>query len=387
MRRTVRLSHGGTANVLDTGSWRRRRSASGLDQLTVSDCLPDGCPDGGATAPGWGGVASSDAAAEADPASEDAGDAGSDADRSGALDSGCGTVYFQESFANDAQGWTLDPSWSIAPECASHQSGRRLRDERMERGRRDDLRRVVSLSVATGPTPTRRRIRYRMPCRCGAKDVILDGRCGSSARISVKPAGITVTSAGISGREAVFFIQPAVFFVQPAVIFGGASPTSVRDAVTFDDDAGMEEPASLPEIPSTRIEIIVDRLEVRPSMPDIRDAHPTVTARRTDDTAEGIEIPDARPSGEADGIDEPAEAMNEADDRLEIHDDGRNVVDAMTEDRDDRIDVIDATRDEPAGPTDQPARGGDVLDEGTDVTSRPARLFRAARTARPRRSR
>jgi hypothetical protein len=30
-----------------------------------------------------------------------------------------GTVYFYEPFSDNAQGWTLDPSWSIAPECSS----------------------------------------------------------------------------------------------------------------------------------------------------------------------------------------------------------------------------------------------------------------------------
>jgi hypothetical protein len=30
-----------------------------------------------------------------------------------------GTVYFYEPFSDNAQGWSLDPSWSIAPECSS----------------------------------------------------------------------------------------------------------------------------------------------------------------------------------------------------------------------------------------------------------------------------
>lgn len=34
-------------------------------------------------------------------------------------DSCTGTVLFQDSFANNAQGWTLDTTWSIAEECAT----------------------------------------------------------------------------------------------------------------------------------------------------------------------------------------------------------------------------------------------------------------------------
>jgi len=114
------------------------------------------------------------------------------------------------------------------------------------------------------------------------------------------------------------------------------------------------------------IDIIVDRLDVRASIPEIPDAGPTITARRADDTAEGIEIPDARSSGEADGIDEPAEGMNETDARIDIHDDGRNVIDAMTDEHDGGIDVIGALRGESAEPTDQSARGGEGPDERID---------------------
>jgi len=159
-----------------------------------------------------------------------------------------------------------------------------------------------------------------------------------------------------------------VIFIQPAVIFGGASRTSGRDARRFDDDAVTEKPASLPEIPSSMIENIVDRLDVRASIPEIRDARPRITARPTDDPAEGIEIPDARSSGKADGIDEPADGMNETDAGIEIHDDRMNIIDAMTNEHDDRIEIIDAMREEPAQPTDQPAKGGEVPDEVIDRT-------------------
>jgi hypothetical protein len=115
----------------------------------------------------------------------------------------------------------------------------------------------------------------------------------------------------ISGRYAVIFIPPAV-------IFGGASRTSGRDDGRLGDDAVTEEPASLPEVPSSRIDIIVDRLEVRASIPEIPDDRRRITARRTNDKAEGTDIPDASTSGKADGIDEPADGMNETDARIEI---------------------------------------------------------------------
>ncbi len=128
----------------------------------------------------------------------------------------------------------------------------------------------------------------------------------------------------------------------------------IQAAVTSGDDAVTEEPASLPELPSTRIEIIVDRRDVRASIPDIRDARPRITAPGTDDEAERIEIPDAAPSGEADGIEQPAEGMNEGDAVIEIPDDGTNVIDAMPE--------------KSARPTDRPARGGEPPDEPIDRT-------------------
>jgi hypothetical protein len=65
-----------------------------------------------------------------------------------------------------------------------------------------------------------------------------------------------------------------VIFIQAAVIFGGASRASGRDAGRFGDDAVTEKPASLPEIPSSMFEIIVDRLDVRASIPEIPDARP-----------------------------------------------------------------------------------------------------------------
>jgi hypothetical protein len=34
-------------------------------------------------------------------------------------DAQCGVVYFQDSFADNSKGWILDPTWSIAPTCAS----------------------------------------------------------------------------------------------------------------------------------------------------------------------------------------------------------------------------------------------------------------------------
>jgi len=157
-----------------------------------------------------------------------------------------------------------------------------------------------------------------------------------------------------------------VIFIPPAVIFGGASRTSVIDARTFGDDDVTEQPASLPKIPSSMIEILVDRLDVGASMPDIRDAPPRITARRTDDGAEGIEIPEAPTSGTADGIDEPAEGMDEGDAGIEIHDDRTNVIDAMTKEHDDRLDVVDPTPEKPARPTDPSAKEGEVPDEPID---------------------
>jgi hypothetical protein len=124
------------------------------------------------------------------------------------------------------------------------------------------------------------------------------------------------------------------------VICGGASQTSCRDDGRFGDDAVTEEPASIPEI---------------------RDDRPSITARRTNDKAEGTDIPDASTSGRADGIDEPAEGMNERHAGIEIHDDGMNVIDAVTNEHDDRLDVIDAMKDEPAEPTDLPQRATSSL--------------------------
>ena len=152
---------------------------SGLDQIQVNACVPDGCdasagtdglppvplPDassGGAgsdadddatstdeTSGGDGGLgeeigedaadgtsaqtadaarrgdsstepdatsATRDARADAPIATVDAADAGDGADGAG---SGCGTLYFQDSFASDTNGWTLDPGWTIAAECAA----------------------------------------------------------------------------------------------------------------------------------------------------------------------------------------------------------------------------------------------------------------------------
>ena len=153
---------------------------SGLDQIQVSDCAPDGCPDasaagtqpssfgppdsavaageGGATgeptgsdaeagparggddASAGGDATATDAdlgedGADADPSADAGRDAGALADAS-ALDAGadataphdagatqdagsCGTVYFEDAFGDNAKGWTLDPNWTIAKECAS----------------------------------------------------------------------------------------------------------------------------------------------------------------------------------------------------------------------------------------------------------------------------
>jgi hypothetical protein len=48
--------------------------------------------------------------------------------------------------------------------------------------------------------------------------------------------------------------------------------------------------------------------------------------------------------------------MNETDAGIEISDDGTKVIDAVTNEDDDRLDVIDAMNEEPAEPTDQPAK-------------------------------
>jgi hypothetical protein len=139
----------------------------------------------------------------------------------------------------------------------------------------------------------------------------------------------------------------AVISIQAAVIFGRASRTPERDARSFVDDAVTEKPASLPEIPSSMIENIVDRLDERASIPVIRDA--------------GSRITDVRSSEPADGIDEPAERIDDTAARIEILDDRIEIIDAMIENIVDRIDVIDQ-------PTDQPAKGGEVADEVIDGT-------------------
>jgi len=58
-----------------------------------------------------------DAAIEAESGS--GAEAGTDAVADAPPDSPCGTVFLQDSFADDAAGWTLDTSWSIAPECVN----------------------------------------------------------------------------------------------------------------------------------------------------------------------------------------------------------------------------------------------------------------------------
>lgn len=116
---------------------------SGLDQLQKDDCAVNACADGaaGADVAADGGVpesrldaspdataAMTDGAPEADatsPADVTSPEAGADASAPDAVDTGapdtgpCGTVYFSEPFAGNAQGWTLDSTWSIARECAS----------------------------------------------------------------------------------------------------------------------------------------------------------------------------------------------------------------------------------------------------------------------------
>jgi hypothetical protein len=127
---------------------------SGLDQITEEACVPncadasgtpdartqdgqgtDGTADTGAGLDAGTGRDGDAAAVDALPGRETGSDgaleAGSDstsgadgAQESGpagdsAADSPCGTVYLSESFDSSDGGWTLDPTWSIAPTCAS----------------------------------------------------------------------------------------------------------------------------------------------------------------------------------------------------------------------------------------------------------------------------
>jgi hypothetical protein len=141
---------------------------SGLDQIQVSACAPDGCdastesdslpplppsdaadgedtdaadePTGSDEASDMdGGLvgAAQDATEEADATSvtidatadvEWRGDTGTDADAAmpdaspdvaDGAGGVCGTLYFQDSFASNANGWTLDADWTIAEECAA----------------------------------------------------------------------------------------------------------------------------------------------------------------------------------------------------------------------------------------------------------------------------
>jgi hypothetical protein len=149
---------------------------SGLDQIQESVCVPSGCSDDAGPSAGDGNpsplpesgpsslpdaVASADAtetmdanwpddasgtgdtnaAADvaldatstpdvADAAGMDAGGrvdatpptdarAPGDATPPDAADAGCPSVYFRDSFADNANGWTLDSNWAIARECAA----------------------------------------------------------------------------------------------------------------------------------------------------------------------------------------------------------------------------------------------------------------------------
>jgi hypothetical protein len=150
---------------------------SGLDQIQESICVPTGCtdeagvfardsspspvPDSGspstwpdasapadanqtfdATSPNDAG-GTQDASARADvaldaPTSPDVADgavtddasrwdatpegdahAPAEAEAPDAADAGCPSVYFHDSFADNANGWTLDTNWEIARECAA----------------------------------------------------------------------------------------------------------------------------------------------------------------------------------------------------------------------------------------------------------------------------
>jgi hypothetical protein len=53
---------------------------------------------------------------------------------------------------------------------------------------------------------------------------------------------------------------------------------------------------------------------------------------------------------------------------IAIPDYGTDVIDTMTNEHDDGIDVVEAMPDEPDQPTDQPAKGGEALDEVIDRT-------------------
>jgi hypothetical protein len=160
--RSIRLR--ATFLVACTGALSACAALSGLDQITESICAPNGCADA-SVAPVDASLAPVDAPPvpatdDADPppdvtvepvdrdqaagpdvetafdGSADAGsdvtsvspgDAATDAPLSAdagagtdASDAGCGpTVYFQDSFASNANGWTLDTDWAIAAECAT----------------------------------------------------------------------------------------------------------------------------------------------------------------------------------------------------------------------------------------------------------------------------
>jgi hypothetical protein len=124
---------------------------SGLDQITEDACVPD-CSDAsgaldtrtqdgsGRDSAALGSETSADGTALDEPPSAETGsdgafhavpEAGSDSTSlvDGPRDSGtasdatadslCGTVYFSDTFDSSDGGWTLDPTWSIAPTCAS----------------------------------------------------------------------------------------------------------------------------------------------------------------------------------------------------------------------------------------------------------------------------
>jgi hypothetical protein len=127
---------------------------SGLDSINEANCAPycgqdasgpdasleTGRLDAATEPDGTRDAALADTSSMADEAAVDSSapdegmpeataDSGADA-RDGGMDSGpdapvsadagpCGTVFFTDGFDSNAQGWTLDTSWSIAPTCAS----------------------------------------------------------------------------------------------------------------------------------------------------------------------------------------------------------------------------------------------------------------------------
>jgi hypothetical protein len=92
---------------LDTG----REAAPGFPDAAGDEPSPvqdQAAPDSASQQDGAPETGVPDAPAEAAPPVPDSGDAGP-----------CGTVFFKDAFDSNAQGWTLDTSWSIASTCAN----------------------------------------------------------------------------------------------------------------------------------------------------------------------------------------------------------------------------------------------------------------------------